>query len=59
MKSSTQDKAEAMFHKIEGNVKEVAGKISDNPKLETEGTVEKISGRVQEKVGQVKKVWGK
>ena len=59
MKSSTQDKAEAMFHKIEGNVKEVAGKISDNPKLETEGTVEKINGRVQEKVGQVKKVWGK
>jgi uncharacterized protein YjbJ (UPF0337 family) len=48
-----------MFHKIEGNVKEVAGEISDNPKLETEGTVEKISGQVQEKVGQVKKVWGK
>jgi uncharacterized protein YjbJ (UPF0337 family) len=59
MKSSTQDKAEAMFHKVKGNVKEVAGKISDNPKLETEGTIEKITGRVQEKVGQVKKVWGK
>ena len=58
MKSSTQDKAEAMFHKIEGNVKEVAGKISDNPKLETEGTFEKITGRVQEKTGQVKKVFG-
>jgi uncharacterized protein YjbJ (UPF0337 family) len=46
MKSSTQDKAEAMFHKVKGNVKEVAGKISDNPKLETEGTFEKITGRV-------------
>ena len=48
-----------MFHKVKGNVKEVAGKISDNPKLETEGTIEKMTGRVQEKVGQVKKVWGK
>jgi len=44
---------------VKGDVKEVAGKISDNPKLETEGTFEKITGRVQEKVGQVKKVWGK
>ena len=58
MKSSTQDKAEAMFHKAKGKVKEVAGKISDNPKLEAEGTVEKIAGQVQEKIGQVKKVWG-
>lgn len=59
MKSSTQDKAEAIFHKAKGKVKEVAGKISDNPKLETEGTVEKITGQVQEQVGQVKKVFGK
>ena len=57
MKSSTQDKAEAMFHKVKGKVTEVAGKISDNPKLETEGTVEKITGQVQEKIGQVKTVW--
>ena len=59
MKSSTQDKAEAMFHEVKGKAKEVAGKISDNPKLETEGTVEKIAGQVQEKIGQVKKVWGR
>jgi len=59
MKSSTQDKAEAMFHKVKGNVKEVAGKVSDNPHLEAEGSFEKITGRVQEKAGQVKKVLGK
>ena len=58
MKSSTQDKAEAMFHKIKGKVKEDIGKISDNPKLEAEGTVEKMTGQIQEKVGEVKKVWG-
>jgi uncharacterized protein YjbJ (UPF0337 family) len=59
MKSSRQDQTEGMFHKAKGRVKEVAGELSDNPKLEAEGTAEKIAGKVQEKVGQVKKVVGK
>ena len=59
MKSSTKDQAEGMFHKVKGNLKEIAGKLSDNPKLEAEGTDEKIAGKVQEKIGQVKKVLGK
>jgi uncharacterized protein YjbJ (UPF0337 family) len=58
MKSSTKDEAEGKFHKAKGKVKEVAGKLSDNPTLEAEGTSEKIAGKVQEKIGQVKKVWG-
>ena len=58
MKSSKQDKAEGTFHEVKGKVKEVAGKLSDNPNLEAEGTGEKIAGKVQEKVGQIKKVWG-
>ena len=44
---------------MKGKVKEVAGKVSDNPELEAEGTDEKIAGKVQEKIGQVKKVLGK
>ena len=56
MKSSTQDQTEGMFHKVKGTVKEVAGELSDNPKLEAEGTAEKIAGKVQEKIGQAKKV---
>ena len=59
MKSSTKDKAEGTFHELKGKVKEVAGKLSDNPKLEAEGTGEKIAGKIQEKIGQVKKVFGK
>jgi uncharacterized protein YjbJ (UPF0337 family) len=59
MKSSRRDKTEGKFHQMEGTIKQAAGKISDNPKLEAEGTVEKISGKVQEKLGQVKKVFGK
>ena len=42
-----------------GKVKEVAGKLSDNPRLEAEGAEEKIAGKFQEKIGQVKKVVGK
>jgi uncharacterized protein YjbJ (UPF0337 family) len=59
MKSSTKDRAEGTFHELKGKVKEVAGKLSDNPKLEGEGTGEKIAGQVQGKIGQVKKVFGK
>ena len=59
MKSSIRDKAEGTFHEAKGKVKEVAGKLSDNPKLESEGTGEKIAGKVQEKIGQVKKVFGR
>jgi uncharacterized protein YjbJ (UPF0337 family) len=58
MKSSRQDRTEGMFHKAKGRVKEVAGELSDNPKLEAEGTAEKMAGTIQEKIGQVKKVVG-
>jgi len=59
MKSSIRDRAEGTFHEVKGKVKEVSGKLSDNPELEAEGTNEKIAGKVQEKIGQVKKVLGK
>jgi uncharacterized protein YjbJ (UPF0337 family) len=59
MKSGTMDQAEGKFLKITGKLKEIAGELSDNPKLEAEGTGEKIAGIVQEKIGQVKQVFGK
>ena len=59
MKSSAKDKTEGTFHEVKGKIKEIAGKLSDNPKLEDEGTAEKIAGKVQGKIGEVKKVLGK
>ena len=59
MKSSIRDKAEGTLHEVKGKVKEVAGQITDNPKLAAEGKAEKIAGRVQGKFGQAKKVFGK
>lgn len=56
MKSSTRDQVEGKLHELKGTAKEIAGKLSDNPKLEGEGTGEKIAGKVQGKIGQIKKV---
>ena len=58
MKSSMKDKVKGTFHKAKGTAKEMAGKITGNPKLEAEGKGEKIGGKVQDKIGQVKKVLG-
>ena len=58
MKSSMKDKMKGTIREAKGNVKAVAGKITDNPKLEAEGNADKIAGKVQQKVGQVKKVLG-
>ena len=59
MKSSAKDQAEGKFHKVKGQLKEIAGKLGMNSELEAEGKDEKIAGKVQEKIGQVKKVLGK
>ena len=58
MKSSIKDKVKGTYHEAKGAVKEMAGEITDNPKLEAKGKAEKIAGKAQEKVGQVKKVLG-
>ena len=58
MKSSSRDKIEGALHEVKGKVKEMAGKITDNPKLTAEGKAEKITGQAQGKVADVKKVLG-
>ena len=59
MKSSTKDQAEGTFRELKGKAKEIAGILSDDPNLEAEGADEKIAGKVQDKIGQIKKVLGK
>jgi len=55
MKSSTKNQAEGKYHEVKGTLKEIAGELSDNPKLEAEGATEKLAGQVQDKIGQIKK----
>ena len=59
MKSSTKDQMQGTIHEVKGSAKEIAGILSDNPALENEGTDEKLAGKVQGKIGQIKKVLGK
>ena len=59
MKLSTRDKAEGKFHQMKGRIREAAGKLTDSSQLEAEGARERLAGLAQEKMGQVKKAWGK
>ena len=59
MKSSTQDQTEGIYHKVMGLLKEIAGKLGLDSDLEAKGKGEKLAGKIQKKVGQVKKVVGK
>jgi uncharacterized protein YjbJ (UPF0337 family) len=59
MKSSTKNQTEGAVHQFTGTIKEAAGNLSDNPKLKAKGIVEKIAGKIQEKIGHVEKVFEK
>jgi uncharacterized protein YjbJ (UPF0337 family) len=59
MKSSTQDKAEGTGKQLKGGVKQAAGRAVGNPRLDAEGGADKAAGKVQKKVGDVKKVFDK
>jgi uncharacterized protein YjbJ (UPF0337 family) len=58
MKPSTKDQAQGNFHKATGKLKEIAGKLSMNPKLEAEGKDEKRAGKVQKKSAKSRRSWG-
>jgi uncharacterized protein YjbJ (UPF0337 family) len=56
MKPGTKDQMAGKIHEVKGAIKKTAGKITNNPDLEAEGTLEKIAGQAQNKIGQVKRV---
>jgi uncharacterized protein YjbJ (UPF0337 family) len=56
MKPSTKDQVEGKLHEVKGGVKETLGKATNNPNLTAKGQDEKLSGKVQKKVGQIEKV---
>jgi uncharacterized protein YjbJ (UPF0337 family) len=57
MKNSANDKIEGTAHELIGSLKEKLGQATGNPDLETEGSAEKIGGKVQKKVGEIEKVF--
>ena len=59
MNSSAKDNVMGTAKENVGKVKEQAGKAIGNPNLQDQGTAEKLEGKVQKKVGEVKKVFGR
>jgi uncharacterized protein YjbJ (UPF0337 family) len=56
MKPSTENRVAGKIHEVKGAIKEKAGRLTNDPDMEDEGTGEKIAGKVQKKIGQVQKV---
>jgi uncharacterized protein YjbJ (UPF0337 family) len=56
MRKSTKDQVEGRIHELKGSLKQTAGQIANNPRLATQGRVEKLGGKVQKKLGQLEKV---
>lgn len=59
MKSSTKDKIKGRAEQAKGVVKEKAGRATNNPRMQDSGTADKVGGTIRNKVGDVKKVFGK
>lgn len=57
MKTSTQDKVEGTGKDLKGKAKEGAGKLVGNDRLRDEGRADQAEGKVQKKVGDIKKVF--
>jgi uncharacterized protein YjbJ (UPF0337 family) len=49
-------RSKASVDEVKGNVKEKAGKVTNNPDLKAEGHAEKLRGKVQKKLGQMEHV---
>lgn len=59
MNSSSQDKVEGAGKRLSGNGKQAMGEMTDNPQLAKEGARDQREGKVQQKVGDIKKVFDK
>ena len=49
-----KDRIEGSTKKIKGKIKEVAGKVLGDAKLESEGKADQVAGKVQNAVGGLK-----
>ena len=59
MNSSTKDKFQGKMDQAKGAVKEKTGQAIGNPNLQDRGTAQKVGGKIQDKVGDIKKVFEK
>ena len=58
MTSGSDDQIKGKVHQVQGDAKEKVGKLTNDPDLENEGKTENLKGKIQNKIGQIKKVFG-
>ncbi len=49
-----KDRSAGIGHQVKGSVKEAAGKVTGDKKLQAEGKTEKVGGKIQNAVGGAK-----
>jgi uncharacterized protein YjbJ (UPF0337 family) len=59
MEYSAKEQAAGALHQLRGKIKEVAGMISDSPRLHPQSAGDRIAGNVRPKIGQYNQFWGK
>ena len=59
MEESTKDKIQGKINDLAGKAKEKVGEATDNQDLHDEGQDDQLKGKVQNKVGDIKKVFEK
>lgn len=58
MKASTKRMAKGMFHEVRGTAKKIVGSLTANRTLGAKGTLERLSGKIQRKIGKVQGTCG-
>lgn len=58
MRASRRYMAKGIFHEWRGAVKEIVGRVSSNRTVGVKGTFERITGKVQRKIGKACGVCG-
>jgi len=59
MESSMKEKTVGTLHQLKGKIREVAGMISDSPRLHPQSAGDRIAGKAWPKIGQYNQFWGK
>lgn len=57
MKNSTKDQMKGKLREVKGTAKQRVGQITKNPRLRVEGQLEKMAGKMQQKMGQLEGVF--
>ena len=58
MKSSTKDQIQGKAREVAGHAQKHVGEATDRKDIEDQGRDEQTRGKLQKKVGEVKKVFG-